>query len=97
MERQTGPTAGITFGNAAAGAGTGDSTLLNAGSKGTMERVTGPASGITFGNQAAGAGSAGDGTLLNAGSKGIMERGSITDSHIMGGANAPPPPPVASS
>ena len=64
---------GITFGNEASGAGTGDSTLLNAGSAGTMERVTGSKHGITFGNEAAGAG-AGDSTLLNAGSAATMER-----------------------
>ena len=40
---------GITFGNEASGAGTGDSTLLNAGSAGTMERQEASKAGITFG------------------------------------------------
>ena len=40
---------GITFGNEASGAGAGDSTLLNAGSAGTMERQEASKAGITFG------------------------------------------------
>ena len=55
MERVQGRKAGITFGNEAAGAGSGgDGTLLNAGSAGTMERVQSKDGGITFGNQATG-------------------------------------------
>ena len=55
MERVQGHKAGITFGNEAAGAGSGgDGTLLNAGSAGTMERVQSKDGGITFGNQATG-------------------------------------------
>ena len=61
MERVTGAgSSGITFGNAAAGAGTSsEGTLLNAGSAGTMERVKIDKGGITFGNAASGAGSGG--------------------------------------
>ena len=55
MERSEVLKTGITFGNEAAGAGSGgDGTLLNAGSAGTMERVQSKDGGITFGNQATG-------------------------------------------
>jgi hypothetical protein len=80
-----------TFGNKAAGSGTGSgATKLSMGSAGTMERTeVSKANDINFGNKASGTGDTSSASKMSMGSAGTMDRSAVDKSKdINFGANA---------